>query len=357
MHGDYKGETAYVSLLYGNSDVFILYALLLGRSLQHYDMQAARVLMIPKHGDSCLEQELQGYWQLHHVELIEAEHLDNTPHKRHKYVFTKLCLVTVPYKQILFLDLDVLVQSNLHVLFDIPAPAAKLHHNFDTRYTAKYVKHGKPIPPECFDPPWNSCVNAGVMRIDNKSTELERSQELHRLRRLLADDNMPPSMLPDQFFFVRKDVLAGWSHIDSKFNQECLNVCTEWGGNDQPALIHYSGKFQQPFDYIHVDPSHWDQLTQYLTSRLNSDKCAAAYIALLKQVNGREAPKPSEFTLEVISRLRTRSENYAHDQGYCDVCSEWAPSSCKSATWPQTRLSECWYCSRTMLSLKRQRIF
>ena len=62
----------------------------------------------------CLEsparQTLAVMWQVREVNLIDAAIGDKTSRKRHRFVFTKLRAFEVPYRKIIFFDLDIIVR-------------------------------------------------------------------------------------------------------------------------------------------------------------------------------------------------------------------------------------------------------
>ena len=156
------GEAAYVALLHGSKRTFYLYAVLLGHRLRCLDPETPRVLMIGKAINAEPVQKVEEYpspflespgretlevmWQIREVNLIDAVLADKTPNKRHRFVFTKLRAFEVPYRKIIFFDLDIIVRRSPRELFKVEAPAGMYHGRWDR----KDVRHGEIFPPEAF---------------------------------------------------------------------------------------------------------------------------------------------------------------------------------------------------------------
>ena len=88
-------------------------ALVLAGQLRQYSANADRVLLLGPgvFRDSLGSRKalsLAGWTHLLGVEAINTPHLDKTGSKRHRYVFTKLRALELPYEHIVLLDLDLL---------------------------------------------------------------------------------------------------------------------------------------------------------------------------------------------------------------------------------------------------------
>ena len=150
---DFEGDNAYVSLLHGCSPQFWLYALLLGSRLKQLDGSRPRVLLVgrdlPGYPSPCLQGHagLEALWQVRPVDLVDASAADKTRWKRHRYVFTKLLALEVPFRKIVFFDVDVIVRRSPAELFEIPAPAGMYHGPWAER---GFARHGQALSAEAF---------------------------------------------------------------------------------------------------------------------------------------------------------------------------------------------------------------
>ncbi|CAE8605029.1 unnamed protein product, partial [Polarella glacialis] len=216
-----EGENAYVALLHGQRQEFILYALLLGHRLKHLDSSTPRVLLVghalPEYDAPFLEGDflrcLQTCWQVRPVDLIDAAAADKSPRKRHRYVFTKLRALEVPYRRLLFFDLDVIVRKDPSPLFEVPAPAGMYHGDWVSRRAST---HGGLLPEEALT---SGCVNAGLLRLDPPADKIARRQLLEEMMEEVASLTVADeSYLPEQYYLVRK--LAAWRHLDVSWNCE-----------------------------------------------------------------------------------------------------------------------------------------
>ena len=180
----------------------------------------------------------------------------------------------MPFKKLVFLDLDVWLRRNPSELFQISAPAG-MHHG--TWSFFHKPAHGEHWPSEAYH---NSCVNAGLMRLDppkNSSTQVvDMVEEVQTIRERDA------SALPEQYYLVGR--LKDWHHINVTWNCEvfqCLyaNKCTsskQWGTSawsDLPKawwglgrkkrdlrenvnMFHFSGTYLKPWWYLYLLKSH-----------------------------------------------------------------------------------------------------
>eukprot|EP00439_Symbiodinium_sp_Y106_P047123 s427_g6.t1 len=136
----------------------------------HRDWQPADILdILPGDDRKCLD----AVWQVAEVDLVDQEAADKTRRKRHRYVFTKLRAFQVPYRKLIFFDLDIIIRSSPKELFQVTAPAGMYHGHWNRDQAA----HGQEIPAEAF---YNSdygvygCINAGLMRLDTLPTAEQR---------------------------------------------------------------------------------------------------------------------------------------------------------------------------------------
>jgi hypothetical protein len=108
-------------------------------------------------------------------------------------------LFELPYRKILFLDLDTVLQRRAPTeLFDMTAPAGMFHghHPLIGR-----IRHGELIPPSAFLD-HGGCINARVTHIDTCETALEREKQMaymcDKIRKMTSAE---ASHLPEQHFF------------------------------------------------------------------------------------------------------------------------------------------------------------
>lgn len=128
-------------------------------------------------------------------------------------MFSKIQALRLPYRQLVFLDLDLVPRRDLTPLFDVPAPAG-MHHG-DHRGGGR-LEHGEVIETRTLGGRW-WCINAGVMRLDPAPSARARRRgvrsmvsEVKQLRYKTA--------LPEQYFLAGR--LKGWRHLDSAWNME-----------------------------------------------------------------------------------------------------------------------------------------
>eukprot|EP00930_Biecheleria_cincta_P046206 TRINITY_DN31875_c0_g1_i1.p1 TRINITY_DN31875_c0_g1~~TRINITY_DN31875_c0_g1_i1.p1 ORF type:complete len:460 (-),score=83.08 TRINITY_DN31875_c0_g1_i1:163-1503(-) len=282
---DCVGDSAYVAFLHGHRQQFLLYALLLGQRLKQLDSCRPRVLLVgrplPDYPAPFLEGEpakcLSAFWKVEPVDLVDASAADKTSLKRHRYVFTKLRALEVPYRKVLFLDLDVVIRRSPAELFDIPAPAGMYHGTWGNRMLAT---HGQPLPADVFER-YNGCVNAGMLRLDPaEGGKIARRKQLDEMLREVSEiTEKESSYLPEQYYIVQK--LQGWHHIDVAWNCEVAplvyvdpyivsesasskvqHAVMPWDwyelGSCQEDLakaigmFHFSGTFLEPWWYLHL---------------------------------------------------------------------------------------------------------
>lgn len=279
---EHEGEQAYVALLHGQRQEFLLYALLLGYRLECLDSSTPRVLLVgralPDYGALFLEPHfercLKIFWQVRPVDLIDAAAADKSKSKRHRYVFTKLRALEVPYKKLLYFDLDVFVRKDPSSLFEIQAPAGMYHGDWVSRESST---HGNLIAKAALK---SGCVNAGLLRLDTLDNHSARSQQLKEMMQevdCLTDTDA--SYLPEQYYLVHK--LSAWRHLDVSWNYEVnpevyveceansiesssvvdVQMPSDWWklGNNENDLVkcvkmfHFSGTHLQPWWYLHLD--------------------------------------------------------------------------------------------------------
>ena len=264
---------AYVSLLHGHDDVWFLYAMMLGKKLQHLSGDSChapdRVLMISHHwvkdSERC-DLLLQVWTWIKPVQLIHASHA--TKSRRHEAVFTKLHALTLPYERILFLDLDTIPLRKLDKLFEVSAPAGVLH---DAHIGP--IEDGMPIS-RPNDNSW--CVNAGVLRLDPLPDATERVNLLHTWVEMIGNIK-EAHYLPEQYFISRH--FEGWQHLQPKWNfeigaplelpryittvarmkqemQEKSLLYHQWHRQNiaEMNVLHFSGEGVQPWRYAACSP-------------------------------------------------------------------------------------------------------
>ena len=266
---DYTNETAYVAMLHGCRSHFVFYALLLGQSLKKFDMNTPCVLLVGKGLEDYpppatqFLQLLETVWLIKHIDLVDTEWLDRTGRKRHRYVFSKIYALALPFRKLLFLDLDILIRRNPKELFSLPAPAGMFHGSFATR---SCLKHGSEILPESFS---EGCINAGMLRLDTLSTEAARWGQVNSmLAEIVQQGKETASYLPEQYYLSTK--LSGWRHIGVAWNWEVSQAYFPWNGKlkkvsmpadwwkltvgsiyDNIHVFHFSGEYLEPWWYIH----------------------------------------------------------------------------------------------------------
>lgn len=203
---------AYCSLLHGGSDHFLVYALIVGVRLKRLCRRRAdRVLLCagPWWENPHSREALRSVWtHVIKVDLIHAPHATLAP--RHTCVFSKLEVFRLPYRRVVFLDLDLVPMADLSPLFEVPAPAA-MHHGACSAHLA----HGELIPKDAMDYRW--CVNAGVMRLDPMRTSEQRKRHFERMAEEVQEIRRP-TMLPEQYFLV--NCIDGWRHLHPRWNME-----------------------------------------------------------------------------------------------------------------------------------------
>ncbi|CAJ1410593.1 unnamed protein product [Effrenium voratum] len=291
-----NGDTAYVSLLHGDRVEFWLYALMLGHRLRQLDQATPRVLLVARPTEDYAAPFLEGMsykclqalWEVRPVDLVDAAAADKTRRKRHRYVFTKLRVFEVPYKHIMFFDLDVVVRRDPSELFKVSAPAGMYHGRWDR---SEFASHGGLLPQEAFekDDCVRGCVNAGLLRLDPPVTSVERRELLDEMLREVAklkeDDQ---SYLPEQYFLVKQ--IPNWHHIKVAWNCEVnprwsvverhkgnskLEKCREVIKAELPrdwfelcetqeqlrsvGMFHFSGLWLQPWWYLNMPPTEAHQ--------------------------------------------------------------------------------------------------
>jgi hypothetical protein len=177
---EHEGEHAYVALLHGQRQEYLLYALLLGYRLKCLDSSSPRLLLVgralPDYSvlflEAHFERCLKIFWQVRPVDLIDAAAADKSWSKRHRYVFTKLRALEVPYKKLVFFNLDVSIRKDPSSLFEILAPAGMYHGDWVSRESST---HGNLIAKAALN---SGCVNGGLLRLDTLDNHSARSQHL-----------------------------------------------------------------------------------------------------------------------------------------------------------------------------------
>ena len=203
-----------------------MYAVVLAGQLRRNSSAADRVLLLgpgkAAESASCRRALVRAGWaHLVAVEAVDTPHLDKTGLKRHRYVFTKLRALQLPYERVLLLDLDILPRDAIDftALFQVPAPAGKYHgvdHGNRTQHRIR-VMHGKPLPEEAQHSWW--CANVGVLRLDPCPSVAERQKVMDDILQDLDQSvDWQPTYLPEQYYLAQR--LTGWRHISFYWNHE-----------------------------------------------------------------------------------------------------------------------------------------
>ena len=246
--------------------MFFIYALHLGYQLMktgsckpvEAESVPDRVLLLgpSSYEDEACEAALRsvGWTHIHRVNLISGHQLSLA--KRHVHVFTKLRVFDLPYRKIVFLDLDLHVQGDLRGLFDLPGPAGKIHFRVDMETEIKHgqtVDHNGELPLELW------CPNAGVMRIDPDADAGKRrtqirimEQEILSFGRERQAGDLQATMLPEQDYLSKR--IPGWRHIDRHFNLEIFEAHTAEEVS-KASVLHFSckGPCSQPTVWLDLD--------------------------------------------------------------------------------------------------------
>lgn len=322
---------AYCALLHGSEDYFIVYALVVGLRLKRLCGGADRVLLCNGHWwqDHAARTALECvYTRVMEVPLISAPHATKLP--RHEQAFTKLQALRLPYRHVVFLDIDLVPRVDLSPLFEVEAPAG-MYHGEDDIDSA----HGGLIQRSGEGSDW--CVNAGVLRLDPRETARAREQELEDI----LGDVMKidcPSALPEQYYIVER--FTGWRHLDCSWNMEVGPLYGDpgftwprdgareasvaprsraWSAQavEDVRVFHFSGRRCHPWWYVDLSPQeafehasvefcHRDPRRLVATAvrewRLALDELVAASLLW--------PPRPAARLQDVVARLRQRAAEY-----------------------------------------------
>ena len=248
----------FVSVLFGEKSEFYLYAMLLGRRLEKLSPDVHRILLVSMI-DSRWRWSLQRYLILVDVPICEQRGATST--SRHARVFTKLWVLALPIRQVLFLDLDVLPRCNPAELFQIAAPAGSYHGTL--RYAVYNKNRGFSYPRD-----EGACFNAGVLRLDLHPNRECRHMELNDVMSRAAQI-VRPSALPEQFLLAEH--YHRWNLLDVSWNFEVgcsvsydsdSGVLSEvmpshpWAAIPlrDISMFHFSGVHVQPWWFLHMAP-------------------------------------------------------------------------------------------------------
>ena len=227
-------EEAYVSLLHGDRPEFLIYALVLGSRLRYLDDTRPRILLVgnrlPGYSESFLDSNLacgclQHIWNIKPIDLIHAPVADSTGSKRHRFVFSKLRALELPFERLVFLDLDTWLRRNPAELFSICSPAGMHHGSWSIDHE---MAHGQPWPEEAYE---NGCPNAGLMRLDPpQNAHAEVAGMVDEVQAISEHD---ASALPEQYYLAQK--LKQWRQTDTTWNVEVF----------QSVYVQLDESFQQ----------------------------------------------------------------------------------------------------------------
>eukprot|EP00927_Polykrikos_kofoidii_P052140 TRINITY_DN45926_c0_g1_i1.p1 TRINITY_DN45926_c0_g1~~TRINITY_DN45926_c0_g1_i1.p1 ORF type:complete len:472 (+),score=42.22 TRINITY_DN45926_c0_g1_i1:123-1538(+) len=289
---------AICTLLYGTTPKYFLGACVLGWCLQKSDPDSPRVLLHTNDAPIAWLGFLRDRcgWQLHEVEYMKGnDHVSrrmfhgNIWNNRFRDVFTKLQVLSLPYRKVLLFDLDILVRSNVSELLALGTPAAMVRGE-------PSPTHGERVPYERFWQGYNrrrwdessepellprhqqaSGINAGVMLLPGRSSEY-----LDAMTAELVDWEHPehyPTYMPEQEYLGRWcGTFLGpraWTHIDCRFNFELdkdvrvpfdftkeharYKADVAWGLQNL-VVAHFSGLRIKPWDLLfrEGDDSSWE---------------------------------------------------------------------------------------------------
>lgn len=359
----YDGEEAYVSLLHGDRTEFLVYALLLGFKLRQVDAETPRVLLVGKEAPDQCSPFVQGddrkcldaVWKVAEVDLVDQEAADKTRRKRHRYVFTKLRAFQVPYRKLIFFDLDIIIRSSPKELFQVTAPAGMYHGHWNRDQAA----HGQEIPAEAFynnDHGIYGCINAGLMRLDTLPTAEQRRQFTDEMLKEVGElKERDQSYLPEQYFLVKK--LPVWRHIEVKWNCEVnpmRHMDTRGKGlvtadeempkdwlqlgdsedelREKVAMFHFSGKWLEPWWFLDKPPR--EALAFAKKQFQNQDPRGMIALSVSEWLSAVEEMETSDIFGEQadnlrynIDYLREKADQWwKHDSVTCSRCgckNEW----------------------------------
>jgi hypothetical protein len=209
------------------------------------------------------------------------------------------------------------------------------------------AQHGCELPPEAFGVGgrWRGCVNAGLLRIDPKSTEVQREEQfqgmIQHVARLGESDG---SYLPEQYFLVK--ALDHWRHIDATWNWEVFpqfylragQAVSPLHGNqrcpgDVPdkavKMFHFSGQWLEPWWFLHLSPEAGEGFLQAHFGRRDGGGLLA--LAVREWLTAVENMRQSAvFSLDEASNIQDHIHNLAYT----------------ADKWWTNRPDTCWFCSR-----------
>lgn len=273
-------------------------------------------------------------------------------------MFTKLRAFEVPYRKIIFFDLDIIVRRSPAELFQVPAPAGMYHGHWDR----SKARHGEPIPEEAFyDHGRVGCINAGLMRLDPPSSKKERRHKVDDLvKKVHALTEKEQSYLPEQYFLVKQ--LKGWRHIEVSWNCE---VTAEWfiqsvhrnnrrnkadkalkavevlraempddwwalGSEEQlgnrVGMFHFSGTWLYPWWYSHLPPLEAMKMIkeQYKFRDARGMMALAVFdwLSALQELRKCESfqPEQAAYLRDVIERYEYVSQYWWDEIEKCEKC-------------------------------------
>lgn len=359
---------AFVAMLHGTDPHWLVCALLLGYDLQRLCPSRERILLIDKaspwsEGDAA--QALACFWSLKRDVFKCMPKATKT--QRHNLVFNKIRVLSLDVCRTVFLDLDILVRSSkIEELFDVPAPAGKLH---GAAYLENAMTHGDIIDKSAFecDPEWwpwsDFCINTGVLRLDPPQLPRDRKRICDELLEKAA--KIPESQatyLPEQYFLVQ-ELKGPWRHVGNKYNWEvgpssvidgrsvyhCSKSCGEWADCDisDVVIFHFSGNDVEPYNYLDLQPADaLVALQERFRWRDGRDAVATAVIEwcqalrTLWKLSGRTAAL--ENVHKVLDKRLQEGELAAsarrdYYRSPCNHCLQWS-AECFDYWWSAGRL-------------------
>eukprot|EP00397_Hematodinium_sp_SG-2012_P040159 GEMP01043956.1.p1 GENE.GEMP01043956.1~~GEMP01043956.1.p1 ORF type:complete len:362 (+),score=59.15 GEMP01043956.1:146-1231(+) len=256
MGKDAVHETeAICAVLYGDKYSLFVASLALGKQLTRHSSRKRYLL----HDSAAVaysdcKAALCRYWNLISIDRISSPESCYESSKSLEDVFTKLRMLEVfpDGTELLFLDLDILVESDIDVLFASPSPAGKFHGSMDDIPVdaPRPFPHGTTLETHVFQP--YTCINAGVLRLRAGKEVFQRMMDEIEKRRG-KNDLYHQSYLPEQYFFVSQDWFKKpWFLIDNKYNQEVDNRLLEapLALLEESVITHFSCNNLKPWDYM-----------------------------------------------------------------------------------------------------------
>jgi lipopolysaccharide biosynthesis glycosyltransferase len=237
---------AYVVILYGSS-AYLAGAMVLGYSLMKTGTVYDKIIMVTPD----VKQEHRDCLSVIYDRVIEIPYIDANPgyfepDTRFTKIFTKLTPISLDeYEKVAIVDLDMVVVQNIDVIFDLPAPAARLRHKvYDRRNMVAYA-HGERIDADYHCKKFIGGINAGLMVLSTSK------KEWASIKKDIMRKPSKPVRDPEQWYIYRR-YCKDWTNLSFKYNYQfgfgdlikVYNVTEE-----DVAVLHYSG-WLKPWAYF-----------------------------------------------------------------------------------------------------------